>query len=173
MGKIQKTRPVKLISGLIFKEQDYFEQAKQSLVKRFGPLDYQSPVLEFDYTDYYARELGTNLKRSFLSFKRLISPSELPKIKIYANSIERKISKAGLRLVNIDPGYLDQSKLVLASTKDYSHRICLGHGIYAEVTLIYRNKAFRPLDWTYPDYKSSEYNSIFNQIRDLYAAGIP
>jgi hypothetical protein len=169
MGKIQKTQPVKLICGFIFKQDDYLKKAKGLLFKKFGALDYESQILDFDYTDYYAKEFGQGLKRSFASFKRLILPSELSRIKLITNKIEDKISYRGLRLVNIDPGYLDLAKLVLASTKDFSHRIYLDCGIYAEITLTYQGKTFRPLDWTYPDYRSAEYIDIFNHIREVYA----
>ncbi|MFH0738702.1 MAG: DUF4416 family protein [Candidatus Omnitrophota bacterium] len=172
MGKIQKTQPVKLIAGFIFKEEVYLKKAKAFLFKRFGALDYESQILDFDYTDYYAKEFGQGLKRSFVSFERLILPSELSRIKIITNKIEDRISYQGLRLVNIDPGYLDLAKLVLASTKDFCHRIYLDCGIYAEITLSYRGKAFKPLSWTYPDYRSVEYIDIFNRIREIYAGQI-
>jgi len=94
------------------------------------------------------------------------------KIKINTNIIEEKLSKHGLRIINIDPGYLDMAKLILASTKDYKHRIYLDKGIYAEITLFYQNKNFTPWEWTYPDYKSSDYIAIFNHIRALYAEQI-
>ncbi|MBM3255278.1 MAG: DUF4416 family protein [Candidatus Omnitrophica bacterium] len=169
MGKIQKTQPVKLICGFIFKEEAYLKKAKVSLFKKFGAFDYESRILDFNYTDYYAKEFGRGLKRSFASFKRPIFPSELSKIKLITNKIEDRISYRDLRLVNIDPGYLDLAKLVLASTKDFSHRIYLDCGIYAEITLAYQGGTFRPLGWTYPDYRSAEYIDIFNQIREGYA----
>jgi len=169
MGKRRKPRPVKLICGLIFKEEDSYLKAKESLRRHFGSIDYESKAVDFDYTDYYEKEFGKDLKRSFLSFKKPVPPSKLAEIKIATNRIESRLSREGCRLVNIDPGYLDLAKLILASTKDFSHRIYLRHGIYAETTLIYQDGKFKDLAWTYPDYKTPAYQEIFQEIRNLYS----
>lgn len=163
---------VKLIIGFIFKDEGVSDKAKIILVKRFGNIDYESEPIAFTHTDYYKEEFGDNLKRSFISFENLISPRGLAQIKNITNIIERRLSKRGSRLINIDPGYLDMAKLILASTKDYRHRIYLGKGIYAEVTLFYRGKSFMPWEWTYPDYKTADYIAIFNQIRGIYVKQI-
>lgn len=168
MGKPTKPLPVKLISGLIFKEPDTAKQAQRLLEKHFGIIDFESKTLDFTYTGYYEKEFGSPLKRKFIGFKKLVLPQGLARIKITANRIESKLSKNGRRLVNIDPGYLDCAKFVLASTKDYKHRIYLGKGIYAEITLFYQDKTFRAWEWTYPDYKTPEYAAVFNQIRQRY-----
>ena len=169
MGKICKHEPVQLIIGLIGKES-LFDKVKIKLSPKFGKIDFQSMILDFTYTNYYYREMGSDLKRQFLSFKRLISPGMMPDIKNYTNAIESKFfSSKKKRSINIDPGYLSLSKLVLATTKDHQHRIYLGKGIYAEVTLRYKDKAFCAWEWTYPDYCTKEYISIFNHIRrELY-----
>jgi hypothetical protein len=172
MGEAKKPEPVKLILGFIFQKEDVLNEASVLLKKRFGKIDFQSQILAFTHTDYYAPEFGKDLKRKFLSFKDLILPEDLPEIKIAANRIEQKLSRRQSRLINIDPGYVNLAKLVLASTKDYKHRIYLGKGIYAEVTLFYQAKTFRPWEWTYPDYKTDEYIGIFNQIRGIYAGQI-
>lgn len=169
MGKITKHAPAKLITAFIFKEEGIFNKTKAVLEKHFGKIDFESQTLAFTHTDYYEKEFGKNLRRKFISFKGLILPQNLPKIKIYTNKLEKRLSRMGLRLINIDPGYLDLSKLVLASTKDYKHRIYLDKGIYAEVTLFYQNKSFRAWDWTYPDYKTQAHITILNQIRQIYA----
>lgn len=166
MGKICKHESVKLIIGLIGKES-LFDKVKIKLSRKFGKIDFESKILDFTYTDYYNREMGTDLKRQFLSFNLLIAPDIIPDIKNYTNDLERKfLSSDKKRLVNIDPGYLSLSKLVLATTKDHQHRIYLGKGIFAEVTLRYRNKTFCSWDWTYPDYCTKEYISIFNHLRE-------
>jgi len=172
MNKTQNPQSVKLISGFIFKKEASLKKAEALLQKRFGEIDFRSLALPFDYTDYYAKEFGRGLSRSFISFKKLIYPQELYSIKVFTNALERRLSCEGLRVVNIDPGYLDLAKLVLASTKDFSHRIYLDSGIWAEVTLVYRGKTFTPWEWTYPDYRSQDYIAIFNQIRKIYAAGV-
>lgn len=172
MGETLKPQPVKLIAGFIFKKEDILNKTKIILERHFGKIDFESQNLPFIHTVYYEKEFGDNLKRIFVSFKKLISPSSLSKIKIMTNRIEKKISVKGKRMINIDPGYLNLSKLILASTKDYKHRIYLNKGIYAEITLFYQNKTFQPWEWTYPDYKTNEYIAIFNQIREIYAKQI-
>ena len=172
MGKIKKHPPVKLIVGFIFKDQTAQDKALFFLKRLFGKIDFESQTLSFQHTDYYQKEFGTGLKRKFISFKKLILPQDLAKIKNITNKIENKLSLRSLRRVNIDPGYLDLAKLILASTKDYRHRIYLGRGIFADVTLFFQNHAFRPLECTYPDYATREYSAIFNQIREIYAQQI-
>lgn len=171
MGTPIKHEKVKLITGLIGKEI-LFDEVKTKLSRKFGEIDFESKILGFTYTDYYNQEMGADLKRQFLSFKRLIYPELIIAIKNYTNTIESKFfSSNKKRSVNIDPGYLSLSKLVLATTKDHQHRIYLGKGIYAEVTLRYTNKTFSSWEWTYPDYCSKEYISIFNHLRkELYMA---
>ncbi|MFQ5836184.1 MAG: DUF4416 family protein, partial [bacterium] len=115
--------------------------------------------------------MGSNLKRKFISFQALIDPAEIREIKLFTNQFEQDFLHPGThdRRINLDPGYLNLSKLVLASTKDYQHRIYLGRGIYAEVTLRYKKeKGFKPWEWTYPDYRTREYLEIFNHLREIY-----
>lgn len=163
MGIIQHPEPVKLVCGLIAKNEDILDQACLLLSKRLGRIEFKSRLMEFGHTVYYQKELGSNLKRQFLSFQRLIKPDLLAKIKTFTNQLEKKVS------LNIDPGYITKSKLVLATTKNYQHRIYLGRGIYAEITLRFARGSFQPCQWTYPDYKSKEYIAIFNQIRKHYS----
>jgi hypothetical protein len=172
MGKIRKPTPVKLIVGFIFREEAILKKAELSLKRNFGKIDFQSETLVFNYTDYYQKELGKNLLRKFISFQKLIDPGALAEIKLTTNKIEEKLGKSGLRRINIDPGYLDLSKLVLATTKDYAHRIYLKKGIYAEATLVFQDKRFQPWPWTYPDYRTNEYTDIFNEIRNIYAQNL-
>jgi len=165
LGKTRKYNPVKLIIGFIYKDEVVFTKAKNKLSRKFGKIDFQSPALDFNYTDYYEPEMGSGLKRRFISFRRLVRMQDLYRIKLYTNRLESHGRK-----INIDPGYVDMAKLVLASTKDYAHRIYLRKGIFAEITLSYKGNSFSPNDWTYPDYRSAEYINIFNQIRELYAS---
>lgn len=172
VGSIKKPKSVKLISGLIYKEEAVFHQTAKILEKRFGRIDFQSQGLGFTHTSFYEQEIGSDLKKRFISFEKLIPPDSLPRIKIITNNIEKRLSRNSRRRINIDPGYLTQAKFVLATTKDYNHRIYLGRGIYAEVTLFFHNKTFKPWDWAYPDYKTQGYIEIFNQIREAYAKQI-
>lgn len=168
MGKITAPRLVKLIVGMLSSHPEIFPQVDSLLSVEFGSLDYISELLPFTHTEYYEEEMGGNLKRRFVSFERLAEPGSLSNVKCFTNRVESRFAVEGKRRVNLDPGYIAASKLVLASTKDYYHRIYLDKGIYAEVTLHYQKGGFLPFPWTYPDYKSEEYRRIFNKIRNLY-----
>jgi hypothetical protein len=172
MGNITSPDPVKLVIGLIFKDEEFLSKIIGVLRRHFGNIDYESPTMPFTFTDYYEKEMGKGLSKKFLSFRKLIPSEKLAAIKILTNKIEIRFSRNNSRRVNIDPGYLTLAKLVLASTKDYNHRIHLNKGIFAEITLFYQDKSFKPREWTYPDYLSPEYIRIFHQIRELYAKQI-
>lgn len=164
MGEPQAPQPVKLIAGFIFNDQLLLEESERILSKKFGEIDYRGPNFNFSFTNYYEDEIGKNPKRRFVSFKVLIPPDDISRIKLFTNRIERQFK----RKINIDPGYITGANLVLATTKNYSHRIYLERGIYAEVTLIFINGTFKGLDWTYPDYKARETINCFNEIRLNY-----
>lgn len=168
MGKITEPLPVKLIASIFTASGELLEEAKVRLVQEFGPVDYESELLSFDHTTYYAAEFGENLKRRFVAFEKLVHPGELAEIKLLTNALEMEWAVEGERRINIDPGYVSHSKLVLATTKNHAHRIYLGRGIYAEVTLHFRDGTFRGWPWTYPDYSSSPLIALFNHIRGLY-----
>lgn len=168
MGKIKEPLPVKLIASMFTARGELLEEAKVRLSQEFGPIDYESEVLPFDHTTYYAAEFRENLKRRFVAFAELLHPGKLAEIKLLTNALEMGWAVEGKRRINIDPGYVSHSKLVLATTKNHAHRIYLGQGIYAEVTLHFRGGTFRAWPWTYPDYASLPLIAIFNQIRGLY-----
>ncbi len=174
MSVISPPKPVKLICGLISNDKELIYKSAKILSKKFGPIDLKSQVMSFDHTAYYQKEMGRDLKRQFLSFSRLIGPQHLPKVKLFTNRLERRISVGPQRKrrINLDPGYISGSKLVLATGKNYCHRIYLGKGIYAEVTLYFAGGTFRPYEWTYPDYKTAGYIEFFNQARRLYLAAV-
>lgn len=170
MGKIKEPPLVKLIASMFTADKTLLAVAREALVNRFGPIDYQSELLPFNHTSYYAREFGEGLVRQIIAFAELIPPERLAETKRITNELEMTWVVDGRRRVNVDPGYVSLGKLVLATTKDYSHRIYLGQGIYAEVTLKYEHGSFRPWEWTYPDYASPQYREIFTEIRRIYAA---
>lgn len=174
MGQIRPCQPVKLIFGVITGVPDLLEEVYGRLSGRFGQIDYTSPLLQFDHTTYYEAEMGKGLHRQFLSFETLVPPDELSSTKLYSNAVEQELSQADSksRRVNLDPGYVSSSKLVLASTKDHAHRIYLQRGIYAEITLRFHGKTFHAWEWTYPDYQTQVYIDIFNHIRGIYMAQI-
>jgi len=172
VGEAKKHPPVKLVVGMISGRKPLFDAAQRELIAQFGPPDYESALMAWEFTDYYSRELGENLGRKFLSFETLIDPERLAEVKSFTNQLEGQFSERGVRRINLDPGYLDSAKLVLATTKNRDHRIYIGRGIFAEVTLHFRGKSFRAREWTYPDYATPEYIAIFNEIRALYRGQI-
>jgi hypothetical protein len=173
MARPRPAQPVKLMVGLLSGDLDLFRRARQLLAHDYGPVDLASDVWPFDETSYYEAEMGPKLRRCFLSFERLIRPDQLAEIKRQTNELEQRIADDCLqpdcpRPVNLDPGYLDLARLVLATTKDRSHRIYLNLGIYAEVTLHYSEGAWQPWPWTYPDYRKPEYHAFFERVRECY-----
>ncbi|MBU1121268.1 MAG: DUF4416 family protein [Candidatus Omnitrophica bacterium] len=169
---IQFPSCVKLLTGFIYSQEQVYTDTKKILQKKFGEIDFESDCFSFRYTDYYAKEMGTALFRRFVSFKKLIFPDDIVKLKLACIKIEKKFSLKDKRTINIDPGYLNEAKLVLATTKDFCHRIYLGRGVYAEVTLCYRKDNFVDLDTTYPDYRTPEYKAIFLTMRNIYRSQI-
>lgn len=169
MGKVKEPKPAKLFMSLIASEDEILQQGLKDLGLAFGEIDFTSERLPFDFTDYYTREMGRNLFRHFITFKNLISMPLLPDIKHATNRLEEKYaSPGGNRRLNIDPGYICFEHVILATTKGYSHRPYLRDGIYADLTLIYRNKSFEPLEWTYPDYRQERIIGLFDRFRKKY-----
>ncbi len=129
-----------------------------------------SEPFEFTETNYYAATMGADLKKQFLAFETLIDSSELAGIKRQTNDLEAEYAALGPhpepRPLNLDPGYITPAKLVLASTKDHAHRIYLRDGIFAEVTLAYRQRRWQPLEWTYPDYRRDDFQQFFTRCRE-------
>lgn len=159
---------VKLVSSLFSPEEDLIEKVIDQMQGDFGSVDRVSEKLKFDRTKYYAREMGWPLFRRFVSFSRLILPEELPEIKVLTNSIEDGHAAEGKRRINIDPGYLSLERLVLATGKNYIHRIYLNRGIYADLTLVFHAGTFMPLAWTYLDYADEGVIGFFNTVRATY-----
>ncbi|MBN1136825.1 MAG: DUF4416 family protein [Anaerolineae bacterium] len=170
MGTAREPAPVKLIASLLTGDPTLLPRVRATLVCAFGPTDLESEILAFDHTDYYAAEFGSDLRRQFVTFERLIAPEDLAAVKRQTNELEQSFAQQGRRLVNIDPGYVSLSKLVLATTKDHAHRLYLGQGVYGEVTLTYQQGRFHPWPWTYSDYASDRYCALFVEIRRRYKA---
>jgi hypothetical protein len=161
-------KPVKLISGLLFNETINLARIDAKLISLFGPIDMKSPAFPFNFTDYYSDEMGINLAKQFYAFEKLIVPDTLADIKNAFIKLESEYSSNGKRNVNIDPGYLEESKLVLASTKNFSHRIYLRDNIWAEITLRYVKSEFVFHPWTYADYQQPLATDFFKQVREKY-----
>jgi len=168
MSRPAEPPPVKLVASLFSPSQSLLDEILEALSGAFGPAERISLLLMFDRTKYYAREMGWPLHRRFVSFMNLIPPDRLVEIKIETNAIEERYLAGERRRVNIDPGYVALERLVLATGKNYVHRIYLSRGIYADLTLVFSKGSFSPLPWTYPDYASGETISYFNQVRADY-----
>lgn len=187
MGEIKKEYIVKLICGILFNPNWCGEKFNTSDIsttisiinsilekelKNFGvkKIDLISDVFDFNFSNYYCEEMGEKLFRYWVSFNPNLKAKNLYSIKIFTNDLEKKYfsDSSGNRKVNLDPGFIEGSKLVLFSTKNYSHRIYLEDGIFAEVTLVYKNKQFQTLEWTYPDYKTPSAIDFFTKVRNIY-----
>jgi len=138
----------------------------RALGTSMGTIEEQTPVEPFTHTAYYEKEMGQNLMRAFVLFAPLVEREALPGIKLAANEIEGSFSLAGSRTINIDPGYIALEHVILATTKGYAHRVYLGSGIHADLTLIYSNNTYRALEWTYPDYREEKTILMFVRWRE-------
>ena len=172
MGEARDPQPVKAFVGLLTARLSLLPEVEELLRERLGPIDVESETVDFDCTRYYEKEMGPGLKRRFLGFDRLVDPAALVEMKLLTNEFERALSEEGRRPVNLDPGYLSAARVVLASTKDHAHRLYLGKGIYGEITLVYQDRGFQALPWTYPDYRSEPYQEFFRRLRRAYLAQI-
>jgi hypothetical protein len=161
--------PAKLICGMIAPSPLWFDRAESLLVATYGPVDVASEIIPFDMTNYYEPQMGPGLLRKFVAFEQLIDPQQLADIKHETNSLEQQLAACPDaivgRPVNLDPGYLALSKLVLASMKDFAHRIALRDGAFAEITLQYQN-GWQSLPWTFPDYASGRYDDFLTNARN-------
>ena len=133
---------------------------------RFGPMDVVSPIMPFNYTNYYCEEMGPHIWRRVASFERLVAREQLVEVKHWCVEMERRYADAaGHRALNLDPGLISRENLILTTGKNNPHRVYLGRGVFAELTLIYQHKGFTPLPWTYPDYAASELTRLLADMR--------
>jgi uncharacterized protein DUF4416 len=172
MGLPAPPKPVKLFVALLSNDPAFFSLSLTHLQSQYGPVDLESEIFPWNMTDYYRKEMGENLLRKFATFERLIAPDALANIKLATNALEVSLSESesptSPRRVNLDPGYVDATKLVLASAKDQAHRLYLAHGIYAEVTLLYHHGEFHPFVYTYPDYQWPETYVFLRRAQQQY-----
>jgi len=168
MSKPQSAEPVKLACSILYTEDHFLKDALEKLSGEYGNADFISQEMPFNYTNYYAKEMGSVLTRRFVFFEESIRPEFLPDVKLFSNQVEEKFSVEGLRRVNIDPGYISKAHLILATGKGYTHRPYLRDGIYADLTLMYTNRSFQVLPWTYPDYAEKKIIEMFNKVREKY-----
>ena len=169
MGQVRPHSPVLLVIGAFSRHDQALDWAAEETQRIWGDICITSPRFTFDQTEFYERSMGEGLRKTFWAFETLIDPAEIAHIKLRTNDLELAYQQQGAlpeeRPLNLDPGYISEAKLVLATTKDRDHRIYLQKGIYCEGTLYYHKGKWQPRPWTYPDYQSSEYHRFFDQCR--------
>ena len=170
MWEIRQPQPVKLIVGILAADHQCLLAAVEAVCREFGESYFVSEAFSFNQTDYYKDETGENILRQFVAFKELIDPGKLASIKLLTNQLEeqlaKKIDTALPRPVNLDPGILELSKLILASTKNFSHRIYIGESIYAELTLSFSGGKWVSYPYTFPDFIDDRYHGFLSKVRE-------
>ncbi len=160
-----------LMMAAFSRYDEALDWARDRAVETFGPVALGSDTFEFDQTDYYRSTMGPDLRKVFFTFGTPFDAADLPEVKLTTDRWEQEYAAAAdhpePRPLNIDPGYLTMGKLVLASTKGYTHRIYMARGIFAEITLFYRHGRWRSYEWTFPDYRRAEYYDYFTCCREL------
>ncbi|KMQ50478.1 hypothetical protein CHISP_2596 [Chitinispirillum alkaliphilum] len=165
MGVEKDPLAVKFFIAVTYCKHRSFESIRDLLCTEYGEPDRLYGPVPFSWSDYYSDEMGEDLLKYYAVYPFPFKREQLPEIKNFTNELEKKWALEGKRTINLDPGYLARDKLVLASTKDFFHRLYLGRGIYGEVTLHYRRGVFRHFSWSYPDYKESEFQDFLSMAR--------
>ncbi len=174
MGEPTPPEPALRLMAAFSRRTDALDWARETAVAAWGPIALESQVFAFGETDYYQASMGAELAKVFFVFERLYDPAEMVETKLQTNLWEQQFAERAQREeprpLNLDPGYLTNAKLILASTKDYAHRIYLSRGIYAEVTLHYQERGWRDHRWTFPDYRRADYQEFFTLARNYLRA---
>jgi hypothetical protein len=172
MAEPRLPEPALLVVAAFSRHPPALGWAREQLERQFGPVGLTSPTYEFNQTRYYEATMGTGLCKQFFAFEELVAPEILPAAKLRTNELEAELARTGgypePRPLNLDPGLLTLGKFMLATTKDQAHRLYLGAGIYAEVTLRYQAGAFEPWPWTYADYRQPAVRAFLQVARDFY-----
>jgi hypothetical protein len=168
MGTVFPPIPVKPVCAVTFTADIRLNDVMLEIEAITGETDLRGDIFDFNFTEYYSDEMGQDLRKIFIGFHRLMDPADLVDLKIRTNALEGNWKEEGRRRVNLDPGYVTGAKLILASTKDFAHRIFLGRGIYGDVQLQYRHGKWRPEAWTFPDYRTETALAFFEKARDIY-----
>jgi hypothetical protein len=172
MGEFHLHPPVLPILAAFSRHDSALEWARGRATDAWGPIAVESPRFPFVETEYYTPTMGADLKKCFWAFAEFRDPSELSEWKLATNDWEAEYAgradHAEPRPLNLDPGYLTLAKLVLASTKDHAHRIYLGRGIFAEVTLHFKEGRWQHRDWTFLDYRRADYQQFFSEAREFF-----
>ena len=168
MSQLIEPNVVKPFMGLIYQPDSAIKELTVMLEEKLGKIDFVSDEIPFDHSKYYEKEMGDGLLRKIITFEKLIRRTNIVEIKAFTNTLEEVFSYGEDRSINIDPGYIAQEHLILATGKGFSHRPYLGNGVYADLTLIYKGNEYRTLEWTYPDYGNTEMRKLFKDLRKQY-----
>lgn len=163
----------KLVTGIMYASPEYLDKAKIQLIEQYGPIDLESLSFIFDQSPYYADQFENSVERKMVSFEHLVDPASLSGIKLETNRWEKRMKEeagGGIRVINLDPGILSASSLIMATAKDFAHRVPLQNGIYAHLELMFGKNDVRTLPWTYPDFKDTRYHSFLLEVRSIYLA---
>ena len=167
-GRPAPVAPVKYLAAVLHGGADLSSVLYPLLAERFGEVDYEGPDHPFDLTDYYRGEMGPDLSRRIVSFDTLAAPENLASAKAAAAAVEDRLAVEGRRTVNVDVGYLDFHKVVLGSYKEGPQKIHVAGGVWADIVLVYRDGAWGPLEWSFPDFRTGRYAADFDAIRRIY-----
>lgn len=168
MANPNAPEPVKFFVAILWADAVSLPATIERLVECFGATDFEGPDRAFDLTNYYEAEMGAKLLRRLVAFQSLRGPDELVRAKLTCNEIEDVLSGPQGRNVNLDIGYLDHNKIVLASAKGAGQKIYLSHGIYADLVARYADGRYQPFPWTFPDFKDGRYDADLDELRSGY-----
>lgn len=168
MAAPEAPEPVKLIVAVLWADAAPRDEATRRMEALWGAVDFTGADHAFDVTDYYVSEMGNPLMRRLLGFERLVAPDCLREAKLRTNAIEADLATPRGRLVNLDVGTLDHSKLVLASAKYAGQKIYIGDGLYADLIARYKTGRYQPFEWTFPDFRDGRYDDDLGEIRRRY-----
>jgi hypothetical protein len=172
MGSPREPKPAKYFAALLSSEIELLNAVETDLAGILGAIETRSQIFPWNLSTFYEAEMGSGLLRRFVSFGPLASPEKIADVKLATQQIEdkyrSKLAHRSGRRVNLDPGYLEAGKVVLASTKNASQRIYLRSGIFAEPTLLYYDSVFHGASYTYPDYLWPATLSFLTSLRSLY-----
>jgi len=168
MAETHLPLPLKFLIAVIYREKIYLDRILSQVISSWGEIDFLGNSHPFDVTDYYRAEMGNPLFRKLITLKKLHNPENIVHFKRFCNGLESKMKINGNRTVNLDAGYLDHNKLVLASAKEAGHKIYLSEGIYADLIAKYKQNNYRTFEWSFPDFKADIYQHELLQIRKIY-----